>query len=133
MQVSSDSHTSADGQWAVLPPDSELLAFTAGKPGASEFYFADGDLLVEYQSDWLANVEAGNWVTSFFMNSATYMNNVSSVPLPCSNRAGELYCKSGDLEQLYWCTFGATTSLVLGPSEYDNGLCRPVSLDIIPA
>ncbi|KAG9944213.1 hypothetical protein KCU85_g8097, partial [Aureobasidium melanogenum] len=131
MQVSSKSKTSVDGQWAVLR--GELLGFTSGKAGASEFFFAEPNLLVEYQSNFLANVEGGDWATSFYMNSVWKMYNVSAVPLACGNKGGVLSCQSGDLEQLYWCSVWGTTSLVLGPSTYDNGLCKPVSLDIVPA
>ncbi|KAG9583279.1 hypothetical protein KCU97_g10702, partial [Aureobasidium melanogenum] len=132
MQISSKSKTSVDGQWAVLPGGDELLGFTSGKAGASEFFFAEPNLLVEYQSNFLANVEEGDWATSFYMNSVSKMYNVSAVPLACYNQGGVLSCKSGDLEQLYWCSVWGTTSLVLGPSTYDNGLCKPVSLDIVP-
>ncbi|KAH0368674.1 hypothetical protein KCU65_g3838, partial [Aureobasidium melanogenum] len=131
MQVSSKSKTSIDGQWAAL--GGELLTFTPGKAGASEFFFAEPNLLVEYQSNFLANVEGGDWATSFYMNSVWKMYNVSAVPLACRNQGGVLSCQSGDLEQLYWCSVWGTTSLVLGPSTYDNGLCKPVSLDIVPA
>ncbi|KAG9657628.1 hypothetical protein KCU64_g5070, partial [Aureobasidium melanogenum] len=132
MQVSSKSKASIDGQWAVLPGGDELLEFTSGKAGASEFFFAEPNLLVEYQSNFLANVEEGDWATSFYMNSVSKMYNVSAVPLACYNEGGVLSCKSGDLEQLYWCSVWGTTSLVLGPSTYDNGLCKPVSLNIVP-
>ncbi|KAG9524473.1 hypothetical protein KCU93_g6219, partial [Aureobasidium melanogenum] len=133
MQVSSNSKTSIDGQWAVLPGGDELLEFTSGKAQASQFFFAEPNLLVEYQSNFLANVEEGDWATSFYMNSVSKMYNVSAVPLACHNQGGVLSCKSGDLEQLYWCSVWGTTSLVLGPSTYDNGLCKPVSLNIVPA
>ena len=133
MQVSSKSKTSIDRQFAVLPGGDELLGFTSSKAGASEFFFAEPDLLVEFGSNFLANVEGGDWATSFWMNPVSRMYNVSAVPLACRNQGGELSCKSGDLEQLYWCTVWGTTSLVLGPSTYNNGLCKPVSLDIVPA
>ncbi|KAH0145727.1 hypothetical protein KCU67_g12529, partial [Aureobasidium melanogenum] len=65
MQVSSNSKTSIDEQWAVLPGGDELLEFTSGKAQASQFFFAEPNLLVEYQSNFLANVEEGDWATSF--------------------------------------------------------------------
>ncbi|KAH0145527.1 hypothetical protein KCU67_g12597, partial [Aureobasidium melanogenum] len=65
MQVSSNSKTSIDGQWAVLPGGDELVEFTSGKAQASQFFFAEPNLLVEYQSNFLANVEEGDWATSF--------------------------------------------------------------------
>ncbi|KAK6007348.1 hypothetical protein QM012_006356 [Aureobasidium pullulans] len=133
IQVSSKSKTSIDGQWAVLPGGEELLRFTSSKAGASEFFFAEPNLLVEYSSNFLANVEPGDFATSFYMNSVSRMYNVSAVPLTCRNQGGELSCESGDLQQLYWCSVWGTTSLVFGPSDYNNGLCKPVSLEIVPA
>ena len=133
MRASSKSKTSIDGLYAVLGGGRELLDFTADKSAASKFFFASPNLLVELQSNWLANVEEGNWVSSFWMNSVDRMHTVNAVPLACRNQGGELSCKMGELEQLYWCSVWGTTSLVLGPSTYDNGLCKPVSLDIVKA
>jgi hypothetical protein len=133
LQVSSKSKTSIDGQYALLSPGRELLTFTASKATASEFFFADSNYLVEYRSNFLANLEGDNFVTSFYMNPVDRMHTVNAVPLACGNQGGALACKSGELVQLYWCSVWGTTSLVFGPESYSNGLCKPVSLDIVKA
>jgi len=133
LQVSSDSKTSIDGLYAILSPGRELLAFTADKTSASEFFIAAPNYLVEFRSNFLANVEEGDFVTSFYMNPVDRMHTVNAVPLACGEEGGELVCHSGGLEQLYWCSVWGTTSLVLGPSTYNNGLCKPVSLEIVKA
>lgn len=130
MRASSKSGTSIDGLYALLGDGKELLAFTADKSAASSFFFASPNLLVEKASNWLANIEEG-FVSSFYMNSLDRMYLVNAVPLDCRNNGGELKCSSRELEQLYWCSVWGTTSLVLGPTTYDNGLCKPVSLDIV--
>ena len=132
MQVSNNSNAAIAGQWAYLPGGNELIAFTAGKPGASSFFFDEPNLLVEYSSNYVANIEEGHWVSSLWMNPVGRMYEVDAVPLDCQNKSGELYCKMNDLDQLYWCDVWGTTSMVLGPSEYDNGSCRKVSLEIVP-
>lgn len=133
MRASSKSGTSIDGLYAVLGDGAELLNFSADKSAASSFFFASPNLLVEKASNWLANIEEGSFVSSFWMNSLDRMYTVNAVPLDCRNNGGELKCTSGELEQLYWCSVWGTTSLVLGPATYDNGLCKPVSLDIVKA
>lgn len=133
MQVSPSSGTAIDGQWAVLQPGAELLSFTAGKPGASAFWFQQPDVLVDYATNFIANVEAGNYITSFFMNSVAQMNNVSTVPLPCYNRNNELYCERDDRNQLYYCNIIGNGGVVLAPSTWDNGLCHPMTFNIVSA
>lgn len=103
MQVSNNSNAAIAGQWAYLPGGNELIAFTAGKPGASSFFFDEPNLLVEYSSNYVANIEEGHWVSSLWMNPVGRMYEVNAVPLDCQNKSGELYCKMNDLDQLYWC------------------------------
>jgi hypothetical protein len=131
LRVETGSKTPVDGQYAVLPGGTELLAFTAGKAGASQFFLADTSVLVEAQSGAMANTEEIGSASSFFMNGVDEMVDVNAVPVVCSNRSGKLFCTAGDRDQLWYCNVYGTTALVIAPSDYDNGFCRAVTLDII--